>query len=141
MSSELINKLSCIVGADQIRTDRGHLEEISGDALSESRIHPLKSPETTPPFCAVLPASTAEVREVVVLANEEKIPIVPYGGGSGLMGGALSIKPGIVLDLRRMNKILAVDKESRSATVQAGTVLESLERRLNEEGFILGHDP
>ncbi|MEK7342148.1 MAG: FAD-binding oxidoreductase, partial [Candidatus Binatota bacterium] len=57
------------------------------------------------------------------------------------MGGALSVRPGIVLDLSRMNKILEVDKEARSARVQAGTVLESVEKRLNEEDFILGHDP
>ncbi|MEK7379121.1 MAG: FAD-binding oxidoreductase, partial [Candidatus Binatota bacterium] len=117
------------------------LEEISWDALSAGRMHPLKRPGVSNPLCVVLPLSTAEVREIVLLANEERLPIIPYGGGSGLMGGALSVRPGIVLDLRGMNKILAVDKESRSATVQAGTVLESLERRLNEEGFILGHDP
>ncbi len=134
-------RLSQIVGAEHVITEQSRLDEISWDALSEGRIHPLKRPETTLPLCVVLPTSTAEVREIVLLANEEKVPIVPYGGGSGLMGGALSVKPGIVLDLRRMDKILEVDKEARSARVEAGTVLESLEKRLNEEGFILGHDP
>src|SRR5262249_41383904 len=81
------------------------------------------------------------VREIVLHANKEKVPIVPYGGGSGLMGGALSIRPGIVLDLRRMNKIVEVDSEARWVKVQAGAVLESVEERVNEEGFILGHDP
>jgi len=138
---KILDRLSRIVGPGQVITEPERLEEISWDALSAGRMHPLKRPGVSNPLCVVLPLSTAEVREIVLLANEERLPIIPYGGGSGLMGGALSVRPGIVLDLRRMNKILAVDKESCSATVQAGTVLESLEKRLNEEGFILGHDP
>ena len=123
---KILDRLSRIVGPGQVITEPERLEEISWDALSAGRMHPLKRPGVSNPLCVVLPLSTAEVREIVLLANEEGLPIIPYGGGSGLMGGALSVRPGIVLDLRRMNKILAVDKESCSATVQAGTVLESL---------------
>jgi alkyldihydroxyacetonephosphate synthase len=89
----------------------------------------------------VLPASTREVQKVVLLANEEMVPIIPYGGGSGLMGGAISLQPGIVLDLRRMDRVLEIDKEAQTARVQAGIVLESLEKGLNEKGLFLGHDP
>jgi FAD/FMN-containing dehydrogenase len=137
----VIRKLSKIVSAEQLTTEESGLDELSWDALSEGRLHPVKKPETALPLCAVRPFSTAEVREIVCLANQEKIPLIPYGGGSGLMGGALSMQPGIVLDLRRMNRILAVDIGARSACAQAGTVLESLERRLNQDEFILGHDP
>ena len=136
-----MDKISRVVGSEHVLTEQSRLEELSWDALSESRLHPLKRPETALPLCVVLPGSTAEVQQIVLLANEEKISIIPYGGGSGLMGGALSVRPGIVLDLRRMNKILEVDIEARSARVQAGAVLESVEKRLDEEGFILGHDP
>ncbi|MFQ5903931.1 MAG: FAD-binding oxidoreductase [Candidatus Binatia bacterium] len=137
----LVDRLSRIVGSEQILTDPAHLDEVSWDALSDGRIHPLRRPGTTAPLCVVLPASTAEVREVVLLANEEKVPIVPYGGGSGLMGGALSVQPGIVVDLRKMDKILEIDGEAQRARVQAGVVLETLEKGLNEKGLILGHDP
>jgi FAD/FMN-containing dehydrogenase len=139
--SRLLEKISSIVGAEHVLTDRDRLDEHSWDALSEGRLHPLKKPDTTLPLCVVLPNSTAEVRQIVLLANEEKTPIIPYGGGSGLMGGALSIRPAIVLDLRRMNRILEVDAEARSARVQAGCVLEAVDKKLNQEGFILGHDP
>ncbi|SRR5712692_1394635 len=138
---KLVEELSRIVGSEHVLTEQSRLDELSWDALSEGRIHPLKRPETTLPLCVVLPSSTAEIRGIVLLANKESVPLIPYGGGSGLMGGALSVRPGIVLDLRRMNKILEVDKESRSARVESGTVLEALEKRLNEEGSILGHDP
>lgn len=137
----LEDKLSRIVGPEQILTDPTHLDQVSWDALSAGRIHPLKRPHVTTPLCVVFPLSTAEVREVVLLANEEKVPIVAYGGGSGLMGGAISLRPGIVLDLRRMDGVLEIDKEARAARAQAGVVLESLEKRLNEKALILGHDP
>lgn len=137
----MIDQLSRIVGSERIFTDPTHLDEISWDALSAARLHPLRRPETASPLCVVLPVSAAEVRQVVLLANDEKVPIVPYGGGSGLMGGAISLQPGIVLDLRGMDKILEIDKEARTARVQAGVVLESLEKRLNKKGLILGHDP
>ena len=141
MSLGIIDKLSRIVRPDQILTDPAQLDEISWDALSAGRIHPLKKPVVATPLCAVSPLSTAEVQEVVLLANQEKVPIVAYGGGSGLMGGALSLHQGIVMDLRRMDRILEIDSEARTARVQAGVVLESLERSLNAKGLILGHDP
>ncbi len=141
MEARLVERLSQIVGAENVLTDQAQLDEHSWDALSEGRLHPLKKPKTTLPLCVVLPNSTAEVRQIVLLANEEKTPIIPYGGGSGLMGGVLSILPAIVLDLRRMNRILEVDAEARLARVQAGCVLEAVDKKLNQEGFILGHDP
>jgi FAD/FMN-containing dehydrogenase len=141
LQEEIVGKLAKIVAPEYVTTDENRLDELSWDALSEGRLHPAKRPEVTTPFCSVLPASTDEVRQIVLLANEEKVPIIPYGGGSGLMGGALSVQAGIVVDLRRMDQILDVDPPARSARVQAGTVLEELEKRLGREGFILGHDP
>jgi FAD/FMN-containing dehydrogenase len=137
----LVKKLSALLSPEQISTDPAYLDELSWDALSEARIHPLHQPELASPLCAVMPLATEEVRQIVLLANAEKIAIVPYGGGSGLMGGALSICPSIVLDLRRMNKVVEIDREARSTRVQAGIVLEALDKKLNEVGFILGHDP
>lgn len=141
LEDKLTLKLSGILPPDRVITDESHLDELSWDALSEGRIHPLKKPETTIPLCVVLPSSTSEVRDIVLLANHEKVPIIPYGGGSGLMGGALSVRPAIVVDMRKMDQILEVDIVARSARAQAGTVLEALDKRVNEDGFILGHDP
>ena len=139
--SDIAAKLAKSIGPDRVIADPQKLDELSWDALSASRLHPKHRLQTIPPLCAVAPASTEEMRRVVLLANAEKIPLMPYGGGSGLMGGALSIRPCVVVDLSALNRIIEVDSESRSARVQAGLVLEALERRLNEAGYILGHDP
>ena len=138
---DLKRTLSAVIDRRWVLTDPAQLDEFSWDALSEGRIHPDRRPATTLPSCVVLPATVNEVSAVVAIANEEKLPLIPYGGGSGLMGAALSLKPAIVLDLRRMNRVLQVDVRSRSAQVQAGTVLEALELELNTIGYILGHDP
>ena len=92
-------------------------------------------------MAAVRPVSADEVCRIVQFANREQLALVPFGGGSGLMGGALSIRRCLVVDLRGMNRIEEIDTESRYARVQAGVVLEDLELRLNEFEFILGHDP
>jgi len=134
-------ELARLIGAERISIDPSELDELSWDALSEARIHPEHRPELHRPSCIVRPQSTEEVRRVVEFANAEMISVVPFGGGSGLMGGALSIRPCIALDLRRMNRILDVDTEAHTARVEAGIVLESLDTTLSQSGFILGHDP
>jgi len=139
--AELLERLARVVGKEHLITDPARLDEISWDALSEARLDPRHKPETALPLCIAVPDSTAQVREVVTIANETRTPLIPYGGGSGLMGGALTIRPGIAVDLRRMSRVISIDAEAMSARVQAGAVLESVNAALNEHGFILGHDP
>src|SRR5436190_1312965 len=126
--AELLERLARIVGGGNVITDAARRDEIAWDALSEARLDPRHRPATALPLCIAAPDSTAEVREIVLVANETKTPLVPYGGGSGLMGGALSIAPGIALDLRRMNRVVEIDAEALSARVQAGAVLEAVDR-------------
>jgi alkyldihydroxyacetonephosphate synthase len=137
----LREKLTKIIEPERISANAEYLDELSWDALSEGRFHPHHQPQLASPLCAVAPISTDEVQKLVRFANQENLSIVPFGGGSGLMGGALSIRPGLVIDLRRMNRILAIDSEARCARVQAGAVLEAVDLALNQAGFILGHDP
>jgi len=113
--SDIVEKLAELIGPSRVYTDPQKLDELSWDALSAGRLHPKHQPRLAAPLCAVAPASSEEVRRVVAVANAEKIPLVPYGGGSGLMGGALSIRPCVVVDLRARNRIIEVDIEARSA--------------------------
>ena len=63
---------------------------------------------------------------MVVLAQERAVPVIPYGGGTGVMGGILPVQGGIILDVSRLNRLLSVDAGSLTAEVQAGMVLEDL---------------
>jgi len=134
-------KLASVIDAERISVDPSRLDELSWDALSEGRIHPRHRPKLHRPNCVVKPQFTEEVRRIVQFANTEEISLVPFGGGSGLMGGALSIRPCIALDLRGMNRIVDMDTEAHAARVEAGVVLESLDTTLSQSGFMLGHDP
>ena len=100
--SDVVNKLSTILDPARISVDAAVLDELSWDALSEGRLHPRHPPQLPAPLAALNPISTEEVRRIVEFANAENVALVPFGGGSGLMGGALSVRPCLVIDLRSM---------------------------------------
>ena len=89
----------------------------------------------------VYPKSTDEVVYVVRYANMFKVPIVPVGGMTGLMGGAIPLTESIMLDMRKMNRVLEVRPEDRLVVCEAGITLAELDERLSKEGLMLGHDP
>jgi len=136
-----IGRLVDLLGRAAVLTDPAELDLYAWDALSHSRIHPAHPIVPVHPLCVCTPADTGEVQAVVRLANEVRVPLVPYGGGSGLMGAAASLAPGIVVDLRRMDAILEIDADSLTVGVQAGAVLETVDAALRALGLMLGHDP
>ncbi len=73
------------------------------------------------PDYVVAPETTEQVQKVVQLANTERIPIVPMGNGMALTGLVIPLKGGIVMDMKRMNKILEVNEKARYAVVEGGT--------------------
>ncbi|MGE5537365.1 MAG: FAD-binding oxidoreductase [Gemmatimonas sp.] len=87
-------------------------------------------------LAVVRPASTAEVSDVVRIAAEARLPIVPQGGNTGLVGG--SVPPagakGIVLSLGRMNRVRAIDPANNTMTVEAGCVLKDLQDKARDAG-------
>ncbi|HZS41834.1 MAG TPA: FAD-binding oxidoreductase, partial [Polyangia bacterium] len=94
-----------------------------------------------PPDAVVWPSSTDEVAQIVRAAARAGTPIVPFGAGSGVCGGALPIHGGLVVDLKRMRKLLSLDEQAGAATFEAGIVGEHLEHELNRRGWTMGHFP
>ncbi|RPH92594.1 FAD-binding protein [candidate division KSB1 bacterium] len=94
-----------------------------------------------PPQAVVRPASADEIQKIVRLAQTEKLPIVPRGGGTGLSGGALAVKGGIVLSLERMNRILEIDKYNFFAIVQPGIITQQFQETVEAEGLFYPPDP
>jgi alkyldihydroxyacetonephosphate synthase len=93
------------------------------------------------PHVVVWPESEREVAAIVRVARELAVPIVPYGGGSGVCGGTVPILGGITVDLKRMNELTAVDRDEMVVDVEAGMNGERFERELNRRGYTLGHFP
>jgi len=94
-----------------------------------------------PPDAIVWPESVAEVQAIVRLALERRAPIVPFGAGSGVCGGTLPLHGGIVVDCKRMRRLLALDGDALTATFETGILGEPLEHELSRRGYTLGHFP
>ncbi|MDP9149725.1 MAG: FAD-binding oxidoreductase, partial [Myxococcota bacterium] len=87
------------------------------------------------------PASTDEVARLVRWARAEGVPLVPFGAGSGVCAGILPGEDVVVVDLKKMGRILALDQHAPVVHVEAGHLGVPLERALGREGFTVGHFP
>ena len=87
------------------------------------------------------PEHVREIVAVVKLAREQRIPIVPYGGGSGVCGGAVPVRGGITIDTKRMQALRSVHHDELICDVEAGLSGERFERELARRGYTFGHFP
>ncbi|MEO6279915.1 FAD-linked oxidase C-terminal domain-containing protein [Roseateles sp.] len=94
-----------------------------------------------PPQAVVFAEDEAEVARVVALCAEHRVPVIPYGAGSSLEGHLLAVQGGISLDVSRMNKILRIDAEDLTVTVQPGVTRKALNEALKHEGLFFPIDP
>ena len=97
----------------------------------------------TPPAADIIvrPGSTEEVSKVLKIANYYKIPVTTWGGGSGSQGGALPMAGGIILDIKRMDKLIDLNIESGTVTCETGIIFQTLEWYCNEKGYSVMHMP
>jgi glycolate oxidase len=93
------------------------------------------------PQVVVRPANTEQVREIVLLARKTHVPIVPRGGGTGLSGGALATRGGIVLSLERMNRLIEIDEQNLFAVVEPGLITQHFEEAVEARGLFYPPDP
>jgi alkyldihydroxyacetonephosphate synthase len=94
-----------------------------------------------PPDLIAWPKDEAEVQKVIAFARERRLPVVPFGAGSGVCGGTWAVRGGIALDLKKLEKVGTVDADALTVESQAGVIGEVLERNLNAQGYTLGHFP
>lgn len=92
-------------------------------------------------LAAVRPRTTEEVRRVVEACAERLIPIIPRGAGTGLSGGANAVDGAMIIDLSRMNRIVEIDAENLTATVQPGVINNDLKAAVAEHGLWYPPDP
>jgi FAD/FMN-containing dehydrogenase len=104
-------------------------------AVLPSLVKPLLG--NTIPDAIVQPENEKELISLVQWAQENRIPITPRGKGSSGYGGVLPMKQGVVVDFYRMNRIIRIDSNALTATVQAGLVWEKLDRALGKQGLML----
>ena len=141
IETSLAESLARIVGVDNVLSDPYDLDRYSADALTPYRAYRAGYAFERLADLVVRPGSAEEVAQVAALATREGIPLVPYGGGTGVMGGVLPVKGGIVVDLKRLNRVLEISPRDMTATVEPGVVLQELADALAEHDLMIGHDP
>jgi alkyldihydroxyacetonephosphate synthase len=134
-------ELEEIVGAEHISTDDGDKLVYSTDWFWLPQMWLDRGERLRPPDYIVHPGSVEEISEIMKVANNYHIPVIPWGGGSGSQGGALPIFGGIMLDTKRLNKVIEIDERSLTVTAEAGINGAQLEWAVNEKGLTLPHYP
>jgi glycolate oxidase len=132
ISRTVIEQLKGIVGAANVASEPEDLLVLGYD--STPGVHHL-------PDVVVYPTGTEQLLTVMAIAREEGLPITPRGSGTGLSGGSVPILGGMVLCLNRMNRILEIDEENLTATVEAGVVTLDLFNAVAARGLFYPPDP
>ena len=141
MGDLFLSELTDIVGYDNVLTSEVDKLAYSSDVFWIPNLWLDRKKEPLKPDYIVQPGTVEEIQRVLALANRERIPVTPWGGGSGSQGGILPVYGGITLDLKRLNRILEIDEESHTVTVEAGINNTLLELALNERGLTFPHYP
>lgn len=87
------------------------------------------------------PESTDEVSSLLRWAQKERVPVTPLGGETGVCGAYIPVKGGVILDTKRMNRIIFIYRVFNTITAQPGIIGENLAESLQSERFTLGHFP
>ena len=130
-----------IVGDANAVADDVVRERYGRDASAESLLAARDPGGRLLPDVVAWPGTTDEVVRLVQYARAHHVPLTPRGGGSGTMGGAVPMRAGVVVDLKRLNRVLGASVTERWVRAQAGVVGRRLDGRLHRDGLALCHVP
>ncbi len=130
--ASLAEELSRLLGAEKVVVDREILESYSRDETSDL---------AALPDMLVRASSAGDVSATLRLCNERGVPVIPRGAGTGVTGGAVPVRGGVVLSLEKMNRIIEIDRENMVAVVEPGAVTRAVQDAAQAEGLLYPPDP
>jgi alkyldihydroxyacetonephosphate synthase len=145
LAADAAASLTAIVGATSaLADDESRIRHTRGKSTSD--LLRLRAHEVSgAPDLVLLPSSHDEVLEILRICSERQVAVVPFGGGTSVVGGleprAAELEGVVALDLRRMNALLALDEESRLAVLEPGLRGPEAEALLAQRGYTIGHFP
>lgn len=145
MSARLLEELRRILGPEQITLDAHERLLHSYGKSFPDLFRVRRGIVTRAPDAVLLPESHDQVQALVLLAQQHNFCLIPFGGGTNIVGAINpeldEPRPVLTLSLRNMNRLIALDAQSRTATLQAGALGPKLEADLGGQGHSLGHFP
>lgn len=131
MKNQTLCQLRDIVGPENISTSQAELACASYDGTAREYL----------PEVVLWPSTVEQISRIMVIAHQERIPVVARGAGSGMTGGALPIMGGLVLALAKFNRIIEIDQANQTATVEPGVVTGTLQAEVKRYGLFYPPDP
>jgi glycolate oxidase len=128
----VIEAITAIVGPDAVIVQHDELEKYSHDETEDLVYYP---------EVVAKPQTPEQVAALLKLCNKHRIPVTPRGAGTGLSGGALPIKGGLLIAMERFNKVLEIDEQNLQATVEPGVITEEFMNQVAAKGLLYPVDP
>ncbi|MFZ6013290.1 MAG: FAD-binding oxidoreductase, partial [Bacteroidota bacterium] len=129
---DIIGQFEAIVGKANVVLDPEKRYDYSHDETEDYSFLP---------DVVLKPGSTEEISQIMKLCHEHVIPVTPRGGGTGLSGGALPVRKGVVISMERFNKILHIDELNLQAIVEPGVITEVFQNAVKEKNLFYPPDP
>ncbi len=132
VTQPILSEFEAIVGKENVLVDAEKRYTYSHDETEDYSFLP---------DVVLKPCTAEEISRIMKLCNAHSIPVTPRGAGTGLSGGALPIKKGVVLSMERFNKILNIDELNLQATVEPGVITEVFQNAVKEKNLFYPPDP
>ena len=132
VTPEIVEELRAACGAEWVLSSAGDREPYGSDETEDLWFDP---------EVVVRPRTTEQVAAVLRIAHARRIPVTPRAGGTGLSGGALPVRGGILLSVDRMNSILEIDAANLVAVVEPGVIPQHLQEAVEKVGLYYPPDP
>jgi glycolate oxidase len=132
VTDEIISRLRKEIGDGNVYTDTDTILENASDETEDLVYRP---------EVVVQPEDAEGVSRVLRIAWQNDIPVTPRGGGTGLSGGALPVRGGIVLSMKKLNRIIEVDQDNFMAVVEPGVITQEFQEAVEETGLFFPPDP
>jgi glycolate oxidase len=132
ITPEILEELRAIVGPSNVLTDE-ETRTICASDMTEDHVFM--------PSVVLTPETPEQVAAILRVCNEYVIPVTPRGGGTSLSGGSLPVEGGVVMWMKRFNRIIDIDELNLQATVEPGVITEVFQNAVKEKGLFYPPDP
>ena len=141
LDAGVLKELEAIFGLENVTATDVDRAAYARDLWPKTHLWMSEGKIPHPPDAIVWAENEEQVSALLRLATDRRFPVIPFGAGSGVCGGTLPKSRGVILDMKKMDKILEVNARALTATVEPGIIGQHLEQELNRRGFTMGHFP